>query len=237
LGIAGAGKIKNKSNILSAINNTYQTHSDLVSDAHIALYAIIKKEGQAAMLILSGTGSTIMITDDKQTHMVGGFGHLLGDEGSAYHVVIQALKNTISHYEMGLHLSTFEKKLLTEINATDIQEIKTFVYDHQKIDIANIAKFISNAATEGYQEAIDLLVNEGFLLGKQSVNAYKLLNTKPEVVIDFKGGFIEKAPYVKDACLNYLKQHIPSFVISQHKTDPVLGAFHLALSHLRGKDL
>ena len=51
-------------------------------------------------MAIGGTGSVIiMIEHENEINRLGGWGHILGDGGSAYHFVIAALKQLIDEYE------------------------------------------------------------------------------------------------------------------------------------------
>lgn len=65
----------------------YQAHNDV----RLALEGAL--EGEPGLVALSGTGSMVVAkTSDGRLHRVGGWGPLLGDEGSAYAVALQALR-------------------------------------------------------------------------------------------------------------------------------------------------
>lgn len=91
----------------------YQSHFDLGSG--IYLYG--------------GTGSIgIYIDEDSKLIRSGGWGYLLGDEGSGYWVGREAIRRTILKLEMESELEIFEKKILEVICADNWDKIKAFVY-------------------------------------------------------------------------------------------------------------
>ena len=96
LGVAGASKINNKNDYLDSLVYKYGSSVDLVTDAEIALYSVKKNRDIKVIMVLGGTGSVIMINDKDSSSILGGFGHLLGDEGSSYHLSITALRNIIN---------------------------------------------------------------------------------------------------------------------------------------------
>ena len=236
LGIAGAGKITDHNDYLKPLTAKYNVPILLTTDAHIALYAIDKLPQEAAMLILSGTGSTIMVRGAETTHMIGGYGHILGDQGSAYHLVIQAVKTMIKHHEEDSEPTPFEHNFREHLKLKDIQDIKAFIYSKTKTEIAHIAKFISTCALAGDTDAQALLIEEGHVLAKQAINAYRKLKQPLPLHIAYKGGFIEEAPLVKDACSQKITESISNYRITTEVKDPIIGAFQMAKSQLRGLD-
>lgn len=103
----------------------HQTVSAVLPDAHIAAasdneIALVGALGQSyGVLILSGTGSGVFaINADGEKLQVGGWGYLLGDEGSGYWIGLQALKHATYAYDSD------EPTALSEavLNALDLDD-------------------------------------------------------------------------------------------------------------------
>lgn len=61
------------------------------SDAYIALKSV--QNAKCPCVAISGTGSMAVAEDEKgNTRITGGWGHIIGDEGSAYGIAIEVLK-------------------------------------------------------------------------------------------------------------------------------------------------
>ena len=232
LGVAGASKLEANSEYVDYLAKKYNTSVDLVTDAEIALYSIKKDRDMNVIMVLGGTGSVVMINDETGSSIIGGFGHLLGDEGSSYHLAITALRNVISEFEDGKDISKISKAILKEIDAVTHYEIKDFVYNKSKSRIANLSLFISSYALEGNQDAINLFVEEGKHLARQTYSAFKKLNNDSKVIIGIKGGFLRNAPYVKETLLKELKKFKMNYEISQDLVEPVVGAYYLGLKNI-----
>lgn len=232
IGIAGYTNYKNKDQLIKDIKTRYTCPVSIATDAEIAFYALKKNDNHPLVLVLAGTGSVLMYQGSDHIKMIGGFGHILGDEGSAYHLAISALKKMIEAYEEGQHISTLSQAILEEIKADTYQDIKTFVYNHDKSHIAKLSTFIADFAYKGNQEAIDLFVQEGELLAKQTLKAIKDLKVTENIRIGFKGGFLLKAPYVKETLLKRLEEEKVSFTYDASASEPVVGAYYLAKRHL-----
>ena len=77
------------------------------SDLRIALECM---EDQRGVMVISGTGSMLAhLQETGQVLTVGGFGHVIGDEGSAYHMAVAAIRAVVRDYE-----GWGEKTLLTK---------------------------------------------------------------------------------------------------------------------------
>jgi len=233
LGLAGASRYPHHKAFIGDLKERYGVkNAALCSDIEMAIHAI--SNDHAVILAISGTGSSIMVKKQEEVFMIGGFGHLLGDEGSAYHLVMEAFKTVIDEHDRGLQQSTFTKQLLEAIDEKDVESIKVFVYGHDKSEIAQVSKIISKLAKENHKMAIRLLELEGRHLADQIIRAYNRLKDKDHVVIALKGGFIEQAPYVKDSMILRLNKSIKTYSIMDQTPDPILGAFYMAEKYQGG---
>jgi N-acetylglucosamine kinase-like BadF-type ATPase len=51
-------------------------------------------DDEPGMLLVAGTGTVLLVRDSKETmHLMGGWGTILGDEGSGYWIGVEALKH------------------------------------------------------------------------------------------------------------------------------------------------
>ncbi len=232
LGIAGASKLLDKEDYLKYLSKKYNTSCDMVTDAEIALYSIKRDKDMNVIMVLGGTGSIIMLNDESGISIIGGFGHLLGDQGSSYHLSITALRNIIDEFEEGTEFSYLSKALLKEINAETHYEIKNFVYNSNKSTIAKLSLFVSKLALEGNEEAIELFIAEGKHLGRQAITAYKKIISDRKVIIGIKGGFLLRAPYVKETLIEELNKNDLNYEISRDQVEPVIGAYYLGLTKI-----
>lgn len=233
IGVAGVPEKEVKDELVNRIQQLYQTPASMVTDAEIALYSIRKNTDDCVIMVLGGTGSAIMVKNKDQDMIIGGFGHLLGDEGSGYHLAITALKEIIQEYEQNKPISELSKAILNEINATDYMQIKDFVYNSSKQEIASLSSFIASFAEHKNPDAIRLFQEEGKHLARQTMTAFHKLNTCRKVTIGFRGNFLLHAPYVKETMINELDDNKLDYSIDVHPLEPVIGAYYLGLQQLR----
>jgi N-acetylglucosamine kinase-like BadF-type ATPase len=232
MGVSGYSKIKDKHIYEEEIGKRYHATASLESDVLIALYDVKKDEEVNVIMVIGGTGSVLMYSDQYRLEQVGGFGHLLGDEGSAYHLSISALKDIISVYEDTNAYDEFSTKILNHLNIKDQFDVRDYVYNHDKTTIASLAKFISQIALEGNEKAIELIRDEAKHLARQTIKAYLKLQQKDKVIIALRGGFLTNAPFVKQTLIKELEMSIKDFEINESKDSPVKGAYYLSLLKL-----
>lgn len=233
IGLAGIPNETDRVALEEELSNTYLTSVSIVTDALIALFSIRQNDPGCLLMILGGTGSVILIGNDNHVERIGGYGHLLGDKGSAYHVSITALERVIEQFEHGDKITSLSLAILQNINAEGPSDIKDFVYSHSKQEIAQLSKFLATHAEQGDKEAIALFQEEGVHLAKQAILAYRKLSVCDHVTIGLRGSFLLKAPYVKEALFSYLNQQEISYSVDDRRVEPVEGAFYLGLSQLQ----
>lgn len=232
MGISGYSKIKDKNAYEDEIAKRYHATASLESDVLIALYDVKKDQEVNVIMVIGGTGSVLMYSDQYRLEQVGGFGHLLGDEGSAYHLSISALKMIISSYEDTNKYDDFSTKIMDYLNIHDQFDVRDYVYNHDKTTIASLAKFISLLALDGNEKAKELILDEANHLARQTVKAYLKLQEKDKVIIALRGGFLTNAPFVKQKLIKELEMSIKDFEINESKESPVKGAYYLSLLKL-----
>ncbi|MDD2575486.1 MAG: BadF/BadG/BcrA/BcrD ATPase family protein [Acholeplasmataceae bacterium] len=227
MGIAGASRLSNKESFIDYLESKFNCKVDLDTDALIALYSVDKRKGEIPILAIGGTGSIVMIEKAQIVERIGGWGHLLGDEGSAYHLVITAIKNIISEYELGQGLGVLSEHLLKKMDLDDPKGIIDYVYNKPKSELALLSSEIQQIAKTD-SLAKSLLINEAKMLSGQIITAYKRFINDENIVIALKGSFALKALYVKETILEDLKKHLPNARIDEAGYEPVYGAYRLA---------
>jgi len=232
MGISGASKLTNKTSFLEALEKTYDVKAELVTDAHIAIHSIDKNPDESVIMAISGTGSAVMMLENDTYHLIGGYGYLLGDEGSAYHLVIQALKLVTQAFDTQHGWTPLVNKILSFMKVDQREQFVNYVYKLRKTELALLAKIISEAALESDEQAHQLLCNEGKLLAYQVMIAEKRLKVKTKVRIAVRGGFVVNAPYVREAFISELKKHIEYYTIEENPNEAVLGAYRLGIKKL-----
>jgi N-acetylglucosamine kinase-like BadF-type ATPase len=133
-------------------------HCSLLNDAQIALMATLQRE--EGIIAISGTGSIIYgLTPTAEQYRTGGWGHLLGDEGSGYDIGIRALKAVMRSYD-GIAPPTLMTSLIVDsYGFTSITELKPFIYGDaiHKSDIAKFAEIVIRASGQNDSAAITII--------------------------------------------------------------------------------
>jgi len=228
LGLAGIDSGLYRSELETGLK-TFNVPFTIVNDAVIAHAASLN--GADGILAISGTGSVVYGKRDNQFQMVGGWGHLLGDEGSGYWITTQYLKQMIVTYENSEEITDVGKKILEAMNITEIPMMKTFVYNQPKKEIAALTPLVVLAAREGDIHATKILVQAGCFLAKQVLlSAKKMTFSEKDVIkIGLKGSILTKVNLVNETFKREILDHLPQVTFIEDQISSAKGAFLLAL--------
>jgi len=230
IGAAGM-EVSNNAYILEKnIKESFGTDVLIVNDGELALKAVLK--GQDGILTIAGTGSICIGIKNNIKDKCGGWGHLLGDEGSGYSIAVKSLKRMIYEEELNLEKSKLHEEILKTLNIKSIDEICTFVYSSTKDKIASLTTLVSKLAEEGEENAIFILKEEGEALGQTTERVYNRLNFNNKYAIGIKGSVIEKSKVLRQAFKEYLLDNLGKVEIVQEDISPTKGAYYMYLKEL-----
>lgn len=228
IGVSGYSNLLNKDEYINKLEKKFNINLTIESDGYLALNSVVTTN--PVIMVIGGTGSIGYSLYNNKVHKMGGYGHLLGDEGSAYHVVIKAFKYLIKYYESHNKLDSFCKKIMNELNINDVEEIKPLVYGtNNKSEVAKYSKIISKIANEGNRVAIKLLIEEGKSLGNLITNLYKKMNSNKTVTIALRGGFLNNVLVVKNSLIETLNKNNLNYLIDEENNEPIIGAYYIAI--------
>ena len=173
----------------------------VVHDTRTALYCIT--QGKPGAVVIAGTGSAAFgMNEQGDTASVGGWGYLLGDEGSAYWIVLQAL-NECTRAEDGRVPNTWLKRALLEhFGVDDLRTLHRLIYSGElsRADIASAARAVSDAARLGARTAIRILSAAGRELGLMAVVVLRRLEMQYDRVnVGIVGGVARAASPLHEA--------------------------------------
>ncbi len=223
IGVAGAGR-KEDAQLLEKSFKDYSEEQG-VHFKHIALEGAFPDS--AGCILIAGTGSILFGKDEKGIiHRVGGFGRLIGDEGSGYSIGRKAL-NAVSKASDGRGEETLISELLNaKMNSGSDNSIINKVYK-EKLDVASVAKIVISAAEEGDPIAEDILDEEAdelVLHIKSLINKIRTNNLN----VAFSGSLIDNKNFYSDLLKNKIKSTLPNVKVVKPAFPPVSGAILFA---------
>lgn len=224
LGMAGID-ISDKSKELTAfLESTFPRFSqvEIMNDGYLGMVAALK--GRDGIFVISGTGSVVYGKKHDYLGRVGGYGHLLGDEGSAYWIGHELFKGLTTFIDDDQLDSPLYQALLVSEGVSEKEAyhlIKKF-YTLSKEEVAQYAVWVSQHAENGDQEAIEILHNAGASLARQIKRLMRRLNFTPKPLFAFSGSVLVKNAIV----LETLLQQLPDVRLLKEKIEPTKAVYY-----------
>ena len=232
IGIAGASNQHSREWLISTAEA--QLPGSLLvpsSDLEIALVgALAQRHG---ILLLAGTGSAVFgIAPAGQTLQIGGWGYLLGDEGSSYWIGLQVLRQIIKESETGdadfgqVNSDSLGRKVLEDLGLAKPRELIPWLYQSQlpaAFRVAAITPIVLQQAQQGNQDAIHILQRAAI----QLVSRLELMIQQLDydrAPIAFAGGLLDNSNHLSEDIARRLK--LKNRPIAKYP--PVVGAALLA---------
>ena len=195
----------------------------VVHDTHLILAAAGVDEGIA---LISGTGAVAWGRTSTGTARAGGWGHLLGDEGSGYWVAREAVRQALHDLDLGNPVSPLTDRLVAECGVDDPFSLLDHFYtraDRQYWARRSAAVFELAAQGDPRGNAIVEAASEA--LGDLVVTVAQRLGISGPVVL--AGGQAVNQPELQRRVSEILARHdIADIRILD--VDPVHGAVRLA---------
>ena len=110
--------------------------------------------------LISGTGSSAYGRNaDGRTKRCGGWGYLLGDEGSGYAIGRAALQHTLRSVEEGSSGHGLAAAVLSKVGARTVTELTRAIYGdaHPRHAVAALSTLVAAAADSGDSDATEIL--------------------------------------------------------------------------------
>lgn len=184
------------------------------------------------VVVLSGTGS-FAIGKNKQDEFksFGGWGPLVGDEGSGYYIGLLCLKEVIRAYENNLTTTLFSE-VKKYFNIDNISKLRTALYKDNinREKIAGLCKVVYRNACE--EDEISLqIINEAAIklanLAKTAISQLGLQNQIIKVVLT--GGVSKMKKTISKPFANELIEAFPKVIIQEPRFEPSVGALIMAM--------
>jgi N-acetylglucosamine kinase-like BadF-type ATPase len=194
------------------------------SDARVALEGALA--GEPGAILIAGTGSIIFGKDTSgKIYRAGGFGRMIGDEGSGYSIGVKTLRmvsNMIDGRESPEKILDGFRTIFHIKNEDDLINL----VHNPGFDVASIALFTIKSAEEGSIKAREILEGESDELIKQ-VSVIKSKISTSRLALVLIGSLIENDNYYSKLLIKKLKK-VQNITLSERKYSPAMGAVIMA---------
>ena len=230
-GIAGADHPAHRQEVVDSLEVFFPRGNFTVdNDARIALTGAIGFG--PGVVVIAGTGSVSFGRNEAgEEARAGGWGPIIGDEGSAYGVARTALAAIVRAFD-GRGPQTKMVDLLMAEYKMSPEELPRFVYSTSTHadDIARFTKVVSDAANDGDAVARAILDDAGRELGLCITAVAKRLNLGSQTFpVSYVGGVFNAGELLLQPMRAMLKSAAPAATLAPPLRKPVEGAAMMAV--------
>ena len=230
IGAAGSSNPLMRRIAAAAFQNAGITRWKLAGDYEIALHGALA--GDAGVCLIAGTGSICCGRDRKGSILrLGGWGHLIGDSGSAYALGRDAFAAAARQMD-GLEPETgLTRKIMEAFQLKCREELIAYVYQGGKSQIAIAAKQVEQAFLDGDTFAGEILEKNVRSLIELTVATAGQLSLQ-DVPVALMGGVLAHESVMRRLFINKLAAVRPDLQCIHPRQDAAAGAVLLALSEI-----
>lgn len=226
-GVAGAGRerdqLRIREGILSELGDRAPEHLRITHDGDIALEAAF--EGESGIMVVAGTGSvTLARTNDGEFLRAGGWGYLIGDEGSGYALGSAGMR-ALAHTFDGGPPTAIQDLMAESRHVRTPDDLSQLVY-HDRVPLQRFAPIVIEAARSGDEIAAAIVAEQTEQLARQvRWLANRCSSVRP--LLALLGGLTNE-PLYRRALSEALLNEFPDWTIMEPLNRPVVGAWRMA---------
>lgn len=237
LGIAGADRPEDFATIRGIMRRIGQKAPVLV--VNDALVALVAGAGEGpGIVIIAGTGSICYGRNDRgQAARAGGWGAVLGDEGSGWWIGRRALAAVMHQADGRGPATSLTPRVLAHFEVPDPQALVHEVYyrDPRRRRVAALGPAVQAAVAEGDPIARQIVTEgaEALVAAARSV-ATRLEMRGVAFPLVLAGGIFRVLPAMRDEVTARVAEVAPRSQPRLLDAEPAVGAVRLALAEARG---
>lgn len=241
-GLTGAGRESDQERMKKAFVGHAQSfgtdfeHVRIDSDARIALEGAFK--GASGIILIAGTGSIAFAkTSAGAILRVGGWGRMIGDEGSGYAIGRDGL-NIVSRELDGRGKKTLLTRLLADQFGLSSQEKIIAAVYRNNFDIASVAPLVIEAAEKNDHECQRIMNRAAFDLTEHIRSlTFKIEHASrgagKKIPLAFVGSLLTSETMFARIVQHKIEFSLPQVTVTRPQSPPAHGAVLMALEKTR----
>ena len=233
-GLTGAGRDSDKDRMLAGVREEMKSRGlsferiVIESDARVALEGAFR--GKVGIILIGGTGSIAFGKGhDGSIFRVGGWGRILGDEGSGYTIGREGL-NAVTRHLDGRVRSTLLTKLVSQTFGLETQEEIIHAVYKEQFDVASVAPLVIQGASQRDSECERILNKATFEL-TEHVRALLLKiesaargRARQKIPLAFIGGLLANDTVLRKIVQHRITFSLPQISVVEPQSSPAQGA-------------
>jgi N-acetylglucosamine kinase-like BadF-type ATPase len=237
LGIAGVDRAREMRTIRAIMRRIgHKSRVVVVNDALIALVA--GAQDAPGIVIIAGTGSIAYGRNAQgEAARAGGWGHMIGDEGSGYWIGREALAAVMRASDGRGPATELTTGILANLQLDDESQLPRIIYDPEvpRMTVAALGPIVQRIAEEGDAVARRILERaaDELVLAARSV-ATRLEMRGDPFAFYLAGGVFRVVPWLAEELPRRLVEVAPRSQAQVLNQEPAVGAVWLALAEARG---
>lgn len=192
-GLAGVGRETEREYVTRFLQAVGLYNVHVMSDAELTYYSTL---GMAhGILVISGTGSVCLAKDPAGKYQqIGGWGYLLGDEGSAYEIGRRAVREALRGVEFGLKPSPLTVEIMERMNVADPFSLISVLTDSKSTQtkLSSFAELVSKYAADGNQAAKKIIDCAVGALLNMIIIGVEIIEKSPPIKLGLSGSVLKE---------------------------------------------
>jgi N-acetylglucosamine kinase-like BadF-type ATPase len=232
VGLAGVMHPPHHKTVYGALRRRLPVRSlVLIDDARAAVAGATDRV--PSVVVIAGTGSVAFGIDaEGRAARVGGWGPILGDEGSAYDIARGALRAVVSAFDGRSAPTSLTARLCGRMDVVGPEDLPAVVYNPvrgSRQEIASLAVLVTEEARAGDAVARTLLERAGRDLGEiAALLVGKLGLAGEEFPVAYVGGVFKAGELVLAPLRERVARAAPRACVVSPLRDPAVGAAMIA---------
>ncbi|MBP7461169.1 MAG: hypothetical protein KBA26_07750 [Candidatus Delongbacteria bacterium] len=232
LGLSGAGREEDRVRIDQALEPLIGNrcrHRLIHHDAFASLMGA--SAAQNGVIAIAGTGSIVYGIKDQQEVRAGGWGYLLGDEGSGYYIGNLTIRCLLNDYDQLEDAGDIRQSILDFYRIPTISPIISKIYSSSdpKGMISSCCELVFELAHQGKPTALRIIQQSNWGLARQIQSVFQRLKMDHQLL--FPTGSLFKNPLMQEYLKSQIHQLDPTIHYSERRFPPEIGMVLAALKH------
>lgn len=222
--LAGCATGKDRENLHALASSLWPDASIRTGSDRESGFAAAFGDGDG-IAVIAGTGSAVTGRRNGLEERAGGWGHLLGDTGGGYNLVIRALRRILFDFDTGHQVSALAADVLRTLGLNTLRELTAWAQVAHKSDLARLTPVVFDHAADK-EVASTLREGADDLAGLTAAVAARLEFTRPPVCL--MGGVFHRYPLYRELFTEALAQKWPGSGVALCSASASVGAARLA---------
>ena len=184
--------------------------------------------GDDGVAVIAGTGSAITGRRAGHYEKAGGWGQLLGDIGSGYHLAVQALRHVLWTYDLTRRVTQPGENILCALALNRLEELVSWAEEADKMAVAKLAPVVFQAAAKGDEEMSAILERGACALADGACATIARLGFEAPPEIKLQGGLFLHHPEYAERFFRRISETIPGARVSVCTESGAAGSVWLA---------